>query len=161
MQSFLAIFIIAVRLAGTGLPPPSAADAALAAAKRFTWTSIILREEVGVTILFDSTSGAYSYGSHVHYGQGAITIDASDPTDVPPGCVLVGIWHAHPNAPDDSLSGHISEIQKHKSIEIFTSYEGELVTQFWDPALNEGRGGVHDPVNICPGGHTCMPFPNE
>ena len=137
---------------------PTASQAALAAAHRYTILANMLRSEVGLAILYDRASDSYSYSPRLHYGDTAITIDTNDPQDVPPGYVYVGTWHAHvPYI--DSLDGHIATIRKNPSIAIWTSYQGYVVEQFWDPSLNQGRGGVHAPLNICPENRTCVPSP--
>jgi len=143
---------------GTMLSWPTASDAALAAAHRYTIIANMLRCEVGVAILYDRVNSQYTYGPRVHYGDTAIDIDTNDPSDVPPGYAYVGTWHAHvPYI--DSLDGHIATIRQHPSIVVWTSYQGYVVEQFWDPQLNNGKGGVHDPVDICPQGKACVPVP--
>ena len=152
--------VIAVQAAAADHDSWQTADqAALAAAHRYTMLSNMLQREVGVAILFDPRSGRYSYSHNVHEGDYAVTIDATDGADVPQGYQYVGTWHAHPLSWFDSLDGHIATIEEHKTIVVWTSYEGEVVAQFWDAQLNGGRGGVHSPVDICPTHFTCVPFP--
>ena len=94
----------------------------------------------------------------LRFMRSQITVYKAQHQDVPPGYVYVGTWHAHvPYI--DSLDGHIATIRKNPSIAIWTSYQGYVVVQFWDPSLNHGRGGVHAPLNICPENRTCVPSP--
>ncbi|MDQ6825215.1 MAG: hypothetical protein M3007_07120 [Candidatus Eremiobacteraeota bacterium] len=137
----------------------SASEAALAAAHRYTIVADMLSNEVGVAIIYDPGKRVYSYSQNLHFGDYAITVDTGDPKDVPAGYEYIGTWHAHAMPGFDGLDGHIATIQQYPSIIIWTSVQGYVVEQFWDAALNLGRGGVHAPVNICPGNGFCVPFP--